>query len=132
MLVFAQIEDNPAAFVFLIGFLGIILVLGLLTIAGMWKVFDKAGQPGWACLIPIYNLYIFTVIAGREWWWMLLCIIPYIGFIFAIILTVDIAKSFGKSVPYGLGLAFLGFIFWPMLGFSDARYIGPDKSTPDF
>ena len=100
------------------------LAILVLVIAGMWKVFVKAGQPGWAVLVPIYNLYVLLQIAGRPGWWLILMIIPFINAIVAIVVCIDIAKKFGKSVLYGLGLAFLGAIFFPMLGFSDAQYQG--------
>lgn len=101
------------------------LAICVLIIAAMWKVFAKAGQPGWACLIPIYNIYVLCKIAGRPGWWLLLMLIPFVNFIILIILCVDIAKSFGKGVGFALGLVFLGFIFWPILGFGSAQYQGP-------
>jgi Family of unknown function (DUF5684) len=101
------------------------LAICILIIAAMWKVFSKAGQPGWACLIPIYNIYILCKIAGRPGWWLLLMLIPLVNFIIAIILCIDIAKSFGKGVGFALGMVFLGFIFWPILGFGSAQYQGP-------
>lgn len=97
----------------------------ILMIAAIWKVFSKAGQPGWASLIPIYNLYIMCKIAGRPGWWVLLMLIPLVNVIIAIILLVDISKSFGKGVGFALGLLFLGIIFWPILGFGSAQYQGP-------
>src|SRR5215207_5702210 len=95
----------------------IALLIALLVIVAMWKVFTKAGQPGWASIIPIYNIYIWCKIVGRPGWWVILLFIPLVNFIIAIILSIDLAKSFGKGVGFGLGLAFLGFIFWPILGF---------------
>jgi hypothetical protein len=106
------------------------LVVGLLMIASMWKVFSKAGQPGWGCLIPIYNIYLMCKIAGRPGWWVILMLIPLVNFIIAIILLVDIAKSFGKGVGFALGLLFLGIIFWPILGFGSAQYQGPAAGAP--
>jgi Family of unknown function (DUF5684) len=106
-------------------FMIISLVIVVLMIAAMWKVFTKAGQPGWASLIPIYNVYVLCKIAGRPGWWLLLMLIPFVNFIILIILCIDIAKSFGKGVGFGLGLAFLGFIFCPILGFGSAQYQGP-------
>ena len=100
------------------------LVVVVLMIAAMWKVFTKAGQPGWACLIPIYNFYILCKIAGRPGWWLLLMLIPLVNFIIMIIISIDIAKNFGKGVGFGLGLVFLGFIFFPILGFGSAQYHG--------
>src|SRR6478736_429040 len=101
------------------------LLIALLIIVAMWKVFTKAGEPGWASIIPIYNLYIWCKIVGRPWWWILLMLIPLVNFIICIILCIDLAKSFGKGVAFGLGLALLGIIFLPILGFGSARYQGP-------
>jgi hypothetical protein len=105
------------------------LLIGLLIIVAMWKVFTKAGQPGWAAIIPIYNLYIWCKIVGRPWWWILLMLIPIVNFIVAIVLSIDLAKSFGKGAGFGIGLALLGVIFWPILGFGSAQYQGA-AATP--
>jgi hypothetical protein len=101
------------------------LLIALLMIVAMWKVFTKAGQPGWASIIPIYNLYIWCKIVGRPWWWILLMLIPFVNFIILIILCIDTAKSFGKGAGFGIGLALLGIILWPILGFGSAQYQGP-------
>jgi hypothetical protein len=101
------------------------LLIALFLIVAMWKVFTKAGQPGWASIIPIYNLYVWCKIVGRPWWWILLMLIPFVNFIILIILCIDMAKSFGKGAGFGIGLAFLGIIFWPILGFGSAQYQGP-------
>jgi hypothetical protein len=106
------------------------LLIALLIIVAMWKVFTKAGQPGWASIIPIYNLYIWCKIVGRPWWWILLMLIPFVNFIVAIILCIDTAKSFGKGAGFGIGLALLGIIFWPILGFGGAQYQGPAVARP--
>lgn len=100
------------------------LAIAILMIAAMWKVFSKAGQPGWASIIPIYNIYIMCKVAGRPGWWVLLMFIPFVNFIIAIILTIDIAKNFGKGVGFGIGLIILPFIFYPILGFGSAEYQG--------
>lgn len=105
------------------------LLIALLVIVAMWKVFTKAGQPGWASIIPIYNVYIWCKIVGRPWWWIILMLIPLVNFIILIILSIDMAKSFGKGVGFGLGLAFLGIIFLPILGFGSAQYQGPAAGT---
>src|SRR5881409_1974885 len=101
------------------------LLIALLLIVAMWKVFTKAGQPGWASIIPIYNLYIWCKIVGRPWWWILLMLIPLVNFVVAIILCIDLAKSFGKGAGFGIGLALLGVIFLPILGFGSAQYQAP-------
>ena len=97
----------------------------ILMIAAWWKIFTKAGQPGWACIIPIYNLYVWCKIVGRPWWWILLMLIPFVNFIILIILIIDLAKSFGKGVGFGIGLFLLPIIFFPILGFGSAQYQGP-------
>jgi hypothetical protein len=100
------------------------LLIAVILIAAMWKVFSKAGQPGWAAIIPIYNIYVLCKVAGRPGWWVILMLIPFVNFIIAIILCIDIAKNFGKGAGFGIGLAFLGFIFFPILGFGSATYQG--------
>lgn len=106
--------------------IGIIyLALIVAVIAGMWKMFTKAGQPGWACIVPIYNMYIWCKIVGRPGWWVILMFIPIVSIIFAIILCVDLAKAFGKGIGFAIGIILLGFIFIPILGFGDAQYQGP-------
>jgi hypothetical protein len=96
-----------------------IFVFGLIA---MWKVFVKAGEPGWAAIIPIYNFIVLLRIAGKPWWWIFLFIIPIVNLVIFIIVSIDVAKNFGQGVGFGLGLAFLSIIFYPILAFGDARY----------
>ena len=96
------------------------LAFMILMIAACWKIFTKAGQPGWASIIPIYNWYILCKIVGRPGWWVILLLIPFVNFIVGIILCIDLAKSFGKGVGFGIGLILLGVIFFPILGFGSA------------
>jgi hypothetical protein len=100
----------------------IALALVVLIIASFWTVFTKAGQPGWAAIVPIYNLYILLKIAGRPGWWLVLYIIPGVSLVIAIIVAIDVAKAFGKGAGFGVGLALLAPIFYPMLAFGDAQY----------
>lgn len=95
----------------------------VVVIAGMWKVFEKAGEPGWASIVPIYNAIVLLRIAGKPAWWILLLLIPFVNIVFLIIVAIEIANNFGKSAGFGLGLAFLGLIFYPILGFGSAQYI---------
>lgn len=111
---------GAAILIFGMVYLGIIIVL----IASIWKVFVKAGKPGWAAIIPIYNLIVMLEIAGKPVWWFLLFLIPFVNFIIAIMVMIAIAEKFGKGVGFALGLALLGFVFWPILGFGDAQYEG--------
>lgn len=101
------------------------LVIVVVVIIAFWKVFQKAGAPGWAAIVPIYNLYILLKIAGRPGWWLILMFIPLINIVIALIVSMDIAKSFGKGVLFGLGLFFLSPIFYGILGFGSAEYQGP-------
>lgn len=101
------------------------IALVVLFIVAFWKVFEKAGQPGWAAIIPIYNVYILCKIGGKPGWWVILLCIPLVNVIFAIWLTNMVSKSFGKDEGFTVGLLLLGFIFYPILAFGDAKYIGP-------
>jgi hypothetical protein len=107
------------------------LLVARLMIVAMWKVFANAGLPGWASIIPIYNLYIWCKIVGRPAWWIILMLIPLVNIIVGIVLCIDMAKSFGKGVGFGIGLAFLGIIFLPILGFGSAQYQGAAAAEPN-
>ena len=97
----------------------------LFLVIGMWKVNTKAGQPGWACLIPIYNFIVLIQIAGRPLWWIILMFIPCVSLLAYAAVCIDIAKSFGKGAGFGIGMCLLSPIFFPILGFSAAEYQGP-------
>lgn len=98
------------------------LALIALMIASMWKVFEKAGQPGWAAIVPIYNIYILLKIAGKPDIWLLLFLIPIVNIVIAVMTYISLAERFGKSTGFALGLIFLSPIFFPILGFGDAQY----------
>lgn len=100
----------------------VILAIVVLQIAAWWMMFEKAGQPGWGAIIPIVNLYFLCKVAGRPGWWVILLLIPLVNIIALIIVSVDIARNFGKGVLFGIGLFILGFIFYPILGFGSAQY----------
>ncbi len=103
----------------------IYLAIIVLEIAALWKVFVKAGKPGWAVIIPVYNLIVLLEIVGKPLWWIILFIIPFVNYIFLIWTINLVSKSFGKDVGFTLGLIFLAPIFWPILGFGSAEYKGP-------
>jgi len=119
-------------------FAGVGMVVGLfylaiviLMIASMWKIFTKAGKPGWAAIIPIYNLVVLLEIIKKPLWWIILLLIPIVNFIVIIIVYVELAKAFGKGVGFAIGLILLGIIFFPILGFGDAKYVYGDNASPE-
>jgi hypothetical protein len=134
--ILAQVSENSqnaiaaaaAAFVaaFFLGF----VVVGIVTLIGMWKAFDKAGQPGWAVLIPIYNIIVLLRIAGLPWYWVFapfVAIIPILGWIAYLVWIVwvhhRISTRFGQGVGFTIGLTLLGPIFWLILGFGSSKYV---------
>ncbi|MBI5511803.1 MAG: signal peptidase I [Deltaproteobacteria bacterium] len=102
----------------------IYLAVIVLMIASFWKIFVKAGKPGWAAIVPIYNIVVLLNIIGKPVWWIILFCIPLVNFVIAIIVYVALAKAFGKGVGFAIGLLLLSFIFFPILGFGSAQYVG--------
>jgi hypothetical protein len=105
------------------------LIVVLVMLVAMWKVYVKAGQPGWAILIPIYNSIVMFRITGRSPWWILGLFVPFLNFFVAIRLVFDLAKAFGRGIGFGFGLLFLFPIFVLILGFGKAQYVGRDGSA---
>ena len=88
----------------------------------MWKIFTKASKPGWACLIPIYNIFVMLDIAGKPAGWFILLLIPVVNLIVSILVLAGIATNFGKGGGFVIGMIFLPIIFYPILGFGGAQY----------
>lgn len=103
----------------------IYLAIAIFLIAANWKIYEKAGKPGWAYLIPFYNIIVLLEIVGKPTWWLVLMFIPVVNVIFGIWMVNMLSLSFGKDTGFTLGLIFLPFIFFPILGFGDAQYQGP-------
>ena len=103
----------------------VMLAICVLTIVALWKVFVKAGKPGWASLIPFYNTYCLYDIAWGNGWLILLTFVPCVGAIFGIIMLFKLAKAFGQGTGFGFGLLFLNTIFILILGFGSSEYVGP-------
>jgi len=103
----------------------IVLSLTIVIIIAEWKIYVKAGKPGWAVLVPIYNTLVMLEIVGKPWWWILLMLIPVVNIVFAIWMLNLLSKSFGKDEGYTIGLLLLPIVFYPLLGFGDAKYQGP-------
>jgi len=122
LTILAQSDDGAAAGGGISSIVG--LLVAVLVIAGMWKIFTKAGKPGWAAIIPIYNLIVLLQIAGKPLWWIVLFCIPVVNFVAAVMVLISVAKAFGKGTGFAIGMLFLGPIFIPILGFGSAQYIG--------
>jgi Family of unknown function (DUF5684) len=112
-------------------FIGYFLISIVPVAIGMWKVFTKSGQPGWAVLIPVYNLILLLRIAGLPWYWVftpLIVIIPILGWIVYLAWVVwvhhRISTRFGKGIGFTIGLTLLAPIFWLILGLGDSKYVG--------
>lgn len=99
------------------------LAVAVIIIAGMWKMFEKANQPGWGVLIPFYNMVLLLRVAGKPIWWLILMFVPLVNFVIAILMAAGIARNFGKGVGFTVGLIFLPYIFYPILGFGKAEYM---------
>lgn len=105
----------------------VVLAIAIVVLVGLWKVFEKAGKPGWAAIVPLYNCYCLFEMTFGTGWLFLLMFVPCVGAIMMIIMWVKLAMAFDKGVGFGIGILFLPFIFVPMLGFGDAQYVGPSK-----
>ena len=104
----------------------------ILLFVSIWQVFKKSGKPGWASIIPIYNLLIWVDIAEKPRIWLLLLLIPIVNFIPVILINISIAKKFGKSPAFGgIGLTFLSFIFYPILASKKSKYMEAVDREPD-
>ena len=126
-----EIQDSIPYWPFILAMIIPIIIFAITTavieIIGAWYMFEKAGEPGWAAIIPIYNLLIGIKIAGKPWWYILLMMIPIVNLVIVIITLNGISKNFGKGPWFTVGLFFLRWIFIPILGFGKAVYTG-DKS----
>jgi hypothetical protein len=113
------------------GALVVLAYLGVLVlvIVSIWKIFEKAGKPGWAAIVPIYNMIVLLEIVKKPVWWIVLMMIPFVNIVIAIIVYVELAKSFGKSAGFGIGMIFLSFIFLPLLAFGEDQYLDAAASS---
>lgn len=112
-------------------YLGFMTVIYVLLIIAMWKIFTKAGKPGWASIVPIYNVIVMFQIIGLNPWLLLLYLIPVVNFVVAIVFSImqasRLSKAFGKGTGFAFGLFFLNPIFLLILGFGDSKYVGIQK-----
>ena len=123
----ASPEWNPV-----VGAISMVLYLVILVfyIIVAWRIFVKAGKPGWAVLVPFYNVVVMLEIVNRPVWWLVLYFIPLVNTVIGIIVILDLAKSFGKSTGFAVGLILLSFIFFPILAFGDATYTPLSRPEP--
>jgi hypothetical protein len=105
------------------GFIGFVFLV--IVLVAYWKIFVKAGEAGWQAIIPIWSTIVLLKIVGRPWWWLLLMLIPLVNIIVLVIVMNDLSKSFGHGLGFTLGLIFLSFIFFLILGFDSSTYRGP-------
>lgn len=126
----AQITNNEAAGLGALlaglgmGLMVFLLALTVLTIVAKWKINTKAGQPGWACLIPVYNLYVELRIAGMSPLWLLALLACGVGYVIPwIICQIKTAERFGQGVGFGIGLILLNQIFVLILAFGSSKYV---------
>jgi len=102
-------------------------VFAVLMIVSMWKIFTKAGEPGWWTFVPIGNTIMLLKIIGKPWTYIFFAFIPFVGgIILWAMMCGGLARVFGKESGYAVGIFFLGWIFVPMLAFGSATYLGPN------
>lgn len=108
-----------ALLLFFIFYLAVIIFF----IGAYWKIFVKAGKPGWACIIPIYSAIVLLEIIKKPTWWVFMFFIPFVNIYYAIVATNELSKAFGKDTGFTVGLVLLPFIFYPILGYGSAEYL---------
>jgi ABC-type sulfate transport system permease subunit len=119
-------SQSAGVFALIFGVLLIpMLIVWVISVVGMWKVYEKAGKPGWASIIPIYNVIVMLEIIGKPTIWLLFLLIPCVNIYFSITMINLLSKSYGQSEGFTVGLIFLPFIFYPVLGFGNYQYLGP-------
>jgi hypothetical protein len=107
----------------------VFFLIALVALVAMWKIFVKAGKPGWAAIIPFYNLYVGLQIVGRPGWWLILFFIPLVNVVVSVIYAIDMAKAFGKDAVFGVvGLWLFSIIGYLILAFDGSQYVGPVAS----
>lgn len=106
------------------------LIFAVIGIVIYWKIFSKAGKPGWAAIVPIYNIIVFLEIINKPIWWIIMMFIPFVNIVFAILMCIELAKCFGKDTGFAIGLILLSIIFGAILAFGSAEYTAPVVETP--
>lgn len=102
----------------------IILVPAIILITSWWVLFQKADEPGWAAIVPFYNMVVLLRIAGKPGWWVILMLIPFVNIVISIMVAIALAEKFGQGGGFAVGLILLPFIFYPILAFGSSEYEG--------
>jgi len=110
-------------------YLFVVLAIAVLLIVCQWMIYTKAGKPGWASIIPIYNIVVLLEIVKKPIWWLVLLMIPLVNVVIAILIMIELAKVFGKDGGFTVGLILLPYVFYPILAFGDAKYIGDEPEV---
>lgn len=103
--------------------------LVVLVVSSIWETYIKANEKGWMSIVPILNALILIRIIGAPTWWIFLLLIPIVNIIVVLMMFIKLAECFGQDTLFGFGLGLLGFVFWPILGWGDAKYL-PKKKFP--
>jgi hypothetical protein len=111
-----------------------VLILVVLVTAGTWRVFEKAGQPGWAALVPVYSWIVLLRVVRKPEWWVLLMLVPFMNIGVFVVISIDLARAFGMEEIFAVGLILLPWAFYPILGFGDSAYVygTGDRQDPEY
>lgn len=101
------------------------LIVFILGVVGLWRIFVKAGEKGWAAIIPIYDIWVLLRVVGKPGWWLILFFIPFVQIVAWFLVALELAKSFDKGTGYAIGTFLFPYFFFLILGFSDSKYFGP-------
>lgn len=122
-----SVDDFGMLFAQLLG-----ITIAIISVIALWKVYIKAGQPGWAVIIPFYNLYVLLKITGKPGWWLVFYFIPIVNFVISLIVAVALAKAFNKSAVFGIFLlGIFSFVGYLILGFGKSTYVGIVSAPTD-
>lgn len=108
------------------------LLFSTISLISMWRIYKKAGQPGWAAIIPFYNIIVWLKIISKPAWWLILLFIPFVNIVILIWMINLLAKRFERKIGFTFGLLFLGVFFYPLLAFKDYKYIGNIEPQSNF
>jgi Family of unknown function (DUF5684) len=107
--------------------LAVELIAAVMSVMVMWTIYERAGQPGWASLVPIYNMIVLMNVAGRPAWWFLLMGIPIVNLVIWFMICMDLAVAFDRGIPFAAGLFLVPFVFFPLMAFGEPDYVGPAR-----